>query len=250
MSDASYKIPAKTGWLWLKQGMGLLRQQPAALTTLLFANVLFVLLLHAIPYLGQVIAVLLIPSLSMAVMHACLLIDHKQRINLSVLATGFQQPLLPTLLKIGLAYLVVVILTTLPGLLILGGTVINPAQLAPGDALVLMVASLVQIFAGVALSFAAPLATWQQMPAVKALFYSFFAVWRSARVFVVLLACWLGLFLLAMSLPRLLLGQSIVGFVVMAWIGFVFILLLQCAMYAAYRQIFGVPALTARSRLD
>ncbi len=240
--NKAYKMPARTGWLWLKQGMVLLRQQPAALTTLLFANVLFVLLLHAIPYLGQVIAVLLIPSLSMAVMQACLLIDHTQRIQLSVLATGFQKPLLPTLLKIGVAYLVVVILTTLPGLLILGGTVINPAQVAPGDALVLMVASLVQIFAGVALSFAAPLATWQHMPAVKALFYSFFAVWRSARVFVVLLACWLGLFLLAMSLPRLLLGQSIVGFVVMAWIGFVFILLLQCAMYAAYRQIFGVPA--------
>jgi hypothetical protein len=36
----------------------------------------------------------------------------------------------------------------------------------------------------------------------------------------------------------------------MAWIGFVFILLLQCAMYAAYRQIFGVPPLTVRPPLD
>jgi hypothetical protein len=250
MSEAPYKIPARTGWLWLKQGMDLLRQQPAALTTLLFANVLFVLLLHAIPYLGQVIAVLLIPSLSMTVMQACLQIDHKQRISLSVLATGFQQALLPTLLKIGVAYLLVVILTTLPGLLILGGTIINPAEIAPGDGLVLMAASLLQIFAGVALSFAAPLATWQNMPAVKALFYSFFAVWRSARVFVVMLMAWLGLFVLALSVPRLLLGQTTFGFVVLAWIGFVFILLLQCAMYAAYRQIFGVPALTARPRAD
>lgn len=247
MSTPDGKIAAKTGWLWLKQGLTLFRQQPAALTTLLFANVLLVLLLHAIPLLGQFIAVLLIPSLSMALMQACLLIDSKQRVTLPVLLTGFQKPLVFTLCKIGVAHLAVVILTTVPGLLLLGDglfsrTQLNPANISGSDAFVLMTCSLLQIFFLIALAFAAPLATWQAMPAAKALFYSFFAVWRSARVFVVMLLAWLGLFVLISTIPRLLLGNSMIGFVIMAWVGFIFILLLQCALFASYRQIFGTPA--------
>jgi hypothetical protein len=246
MSATPGKIPAKTGWIWLKQGMTLFRQQPAALTTLLFANVLFVLMLHAIPVLGQFVAVLLIPSLSMALMQACLMIENKQRVTLPVLLTGFRKPLVFTLLKIGVAYLAVVVITTLPGLVVLGDAIMRRTQMtaadiSAGQALILMLGSLVQIFALMALSFAAPLATWQNMAPLKALFYSFFAVWRSARVFVVMLMAWLGLFVLVSIIPRVLLGNSTVGFVVMAWIGFLFILLLQCAMFASYRQIFGTP---------
>lgn len=251
MSAAPGRIAASTGWLWLKQGLALFRQQPAALTTLLFANVLFALMLQAIPFFGQFIAVLLIPPLSMGVMQACLLIDHKQRVTMPVLLTGFQKPLIFTLCKIGMAYLVVLELFALPGQFLLrdavrSGAVKTIADLDGGVLLILMVCGLLQTFAGVALLFAAPLATWQKMPAGKALFYSFFAVWRSARVFVVMLLAWLGLIMAVSLIPSALLGQSTIGFVVMAWIGFIFILLLQCAMYASYRQIFGVPELPVR----
>ncbi|MFL6708658.1 MAG: BPSS1780 family membrane protein [Massilia sp.] len=255
MSAAPGRIPAGTGWLWLKQGLSLFRQQPAALTTILFANVLFALMLHGIPYLGQFIAVLLIPSLSMAVMQACRLIDHKQRVTMPVLLTGFQKPLVYTLCKIGVAYLVVLELFALPGQFLLrdavsSGAVKTIADLDGGTLFILMISGLLQIFAGVALLFAAPLAAWQNMPAGKALFYSFFAVWRSARVFVVMLLAWFGLIMGISIIPSALLGQTMLGVVVMAWIGFVFVLLLQCAMYASYRQIFGVPELSSRPRID
>lgn len=246
MSATPGRIPAKTGWLWLKQGMTLFRQQPAALTSLLFANVLFALLLHSIPKLGQFIAVVLIPSLSMGVMQACLLIENKQRVTLPVLLTGFQKPLVFTLCKIGFAYLVVLGLIALPGQLMLrdavnSGAVKTIADLQGDTLFLLMISGLLQTFFGVALLFAAPLATWQNMPAAKALFYSFFAVWRSARVFVVMLLAWLGVLFGVMLVPSFLLGNSVIGVVLMAWIGFVFILLLQCAMFCSYRQIFGLP---------
>lgn len=253
MSAVPGRIPAKTGWLWLKQGMGLFRQQPAALTTLLFANILFALLLHSIPLIGQFIAVILIPPLSMAVMQACLLIENKQRVSLPVLLTGFHKPLLFTLCKIGLAYLLVLGLISVPSQLLLrsaisSGNVKTIADLDGGTLMVMMVCGLLQIFAGVALLFAAPLAAWQNMPAGKALFYSFFAVWRSARVFVVMLLAWFGLTMAASIVPSILFGQSTVGFVVLAWIGFLFILFLQCAMFIAYRQIFGLPAVAPTKR--
>jgi hypothetical protein len=56
------KIPASTGWSWLKQGASLFRRQPAALTTLLFANILISIAISALPVLGPLVAVVLIPS--------------------------------------------------------------------------------------------------------------------------------------------------------------------------------------------
>ena len=84
------------------------------------------------------------------------------------------------------------------------------------------------------------------MPPGKAIFYSFFAVMRSARVFLVMLLAWFGIFMLASIVLLMVFGSASPGRVVITWLGFLFILLLQCAMYAGYRQIFGVPDLDAK----
>jgi hypothetical protein len=246
-------LPAKTGWAWLKQGMALFRQQPAALTTLLFANVLFSFMLGAIPLLGQFAAVVLIPSFSMAFMQACLMIEHGQRVTPAVLLTGFRKPVVVNLCKIGLAYLAAIGLTTLLAYLMLGEGLwkqgispTNPPVIDGSLAAGMMLVAVLQIGTLVVLCFAAPLAYWQNMPPAKSIFYSFFAVVRSARVFLVMLLAWFGMFIAASIVPRVILGNSLIAMVVMMWIGFLFILLLQCAMYAGYRQIFGVPDLGAK----
>jgi len=106
-------MPAITGWNWLKEGTGLFRKQPAALTTLLFANILFSLLISAVPLLGKMVAVVLIPSFSMAFMKACLMIENGERVTPSVLLTGFRQPVVKDLCKVGLIYLGVSLLMAL-----------------------------------------------------------------------------------------------------------------------------------------
>jgi hypothetical protein len=250
-------IPAKTGWTWLKQGIGLFRKQPAALTTLLFANVLFSFVIGAVPFLGQIAAVVLIPSFSMSLMQACLLIEHGQRVTLPVLLTGFRKPYVFTLCKVGLAYLAVTALLTLFAYLILGddfwrqamSQTANPSApptISRSTVLGVMVIAVFQIATVIALSFASPLAYWQKMSPGKAIFYSFFAVVRSTRVFLVMLLAWFGLFIASTVIPMLLFGNGALGRVLITWLGFLFILLLQCAMYVAYRQIFGVPELGAK----
>ena len=84
-------MPAITGWNWLKEGAGLFRKQPAALTTLLFANILVSLLISAFPLIGAMLAVILIPSFSMAFMKACLMIENGERVTPAVLLTGFRR---------------------------------------------------------------------------------------------------------------------------------------------------------------
>lgn len=247
-------LPAKTGWSWLKQGMQLFRQQPAALTALLVANVLFSVLLGAVPLLGPIAAVVLLPSLSMSFMQACLMVEHGQRITPQVLLTGFRKPAVIKLCKIGLVYIGVTIVLRLISYLMISDEfwkqAANPTVLTViegSDMLGVLLIALLEIATLVALCFAAPLAFWQQMPPAKAIFYSFFAVLRSARVFLVMLMAWFGSFMGLSIVLLILLGNETAGRMVITWMGFLFFLLLQCAMYAGYRQIFGVPDLGAKA---
>lgn len=245
-------IPAITGWHWLKQGAGLFRKQPAALTTLLFANILISIGISAVPLLGPMIAVVLIPSFSMAFMKACLMIENGERVTPGVLLTGFRQPVVKDLCKVGLIYLGVSLLMALitrfavdPGFweqVARQGREGGQPQVAGSDILAMFMIFGLDVAALMSLCFAAPLTYWQKMGPGKAVFYSFFAVLRSARVFIVLLLAWFAIFFGICMVITLLLGASNMTRVVIMWLIFLFILLLQCAMYAGYRQIFGKPA--------
>ncbi len=244
-------LPARTGWEWLKQGMGLFRKQPAALTTLLFANILFSIGLSAVPILGSVLAVVLIPSFTMAFMQACLMIENGDRVTPAVLLTGFRQPALVALCKLGLVYLAVSLLMMVITRLAIPPEVImqmmprpdakTPPNVQTSHMLALFGVFLLDVAVLVTLCFAAPLTYWKHMGPGKATFYSFFAVIRTARPFLVLLAAWFGIFFGVCIVAALVFGDAALGRVVLMWLIFLFMLLLQCAMYAGYRTIFGKP---------
>lgn len=253
-------MPAITGWNWLKEGTGLFRKQPAALTTLLFANILFSLLISAVPLLGKMVAVVLIPSFSMAFMKACLMIENGERVSPAVLLTGFKKPMFPALVKIGLIYLGASLLLTLltrvaidPGFWQQVSQPVDPnapPQVHASDLLAMLGIFILDVAVLIALAFAAPLTYWQQMSLGKATFYSFFAVVKNARVFIVLLMAWFGIFFGVCFIVALLLGGSSLARVAIMWLIFLFVLLLQCAMYAGYRQIFGKPVEAGASRVN
>jgi hypothetical protein len=244
-------LPARTGWEWLKQGVGLFRKQPAALTTLLFANILFSIGLSAVPILGSVLAVVLIPSFSMAFMQACLMIENGDRVTPAVLLTGFRQPALAALCKLGLVYLGVSLLMMVVTRLAIPPEVLvqmmpradtsTPPDIQTSHMLALFGVFLLDVAVLVTLCFAAPLTYWKHMGPGKATFYSFFAVVRTARPFLVLLAAWFAIFFGVCIVAALLFGDAALGRVVLMWLIFLFVLLLQCAMYAGYRTIFGKP---------
>jgi hypothetical protein len=246
-------LPARTGWDWLKQGTVLFRKQPAALTTILFASILCSIGLSVLPLVGTVLSPLLIPSFSMAFMQACLMIENGDRVTPGVLLTGFRRPVLGALCKVGSIYLVVGLVEMLVVVLALGPEFFEKiarrqadpnaaAQSLSSEMVVFMLIALLNMVMLITLYFAAPLTYWKQMGTGKAVFYSFFAVVRSARVFLVLVLAWFGAFFLLASIATILFGQGTVGRVLLAWLVFLFMLLLQCAMYAGYRTIFGKPS--------
>jgi hypothetical protein len=231
--------------------MGLFRKQPAALTTLLFANILFSIGLSAVPILGSVLAVVLIPSFTMAFMQACLMIENGDRVTPAVLLTGFRQPALAALCKLGLVYLGVSLLMMVITRLAIPPEVLmqmmprpdakTPPDIQASHLLALFGVFLLDVAVLVTLCFAAPLTYWKHMGPGKATFYSFFAVIRTARPFLVLLAAWFAIFFGVCILAALVFGDAALGRVVLMWLIFLFVLLLQCAMYAGYRTIFGKP---------
>jgi hypothetical protein len=244
---------AGTGWSWLKQGASLFRKQPAGLTTLLFADILVSVLIGVIPFLGAMLAIVLVPCFSMAFMQACLLIDQGKRVTPDVLLTGFRQPAVKTLLKVGLVYLAVFFVLAMimrfavdPDILKQAEGSGDPAgmRVSGGDMLGLLVVFLLQAVAVLTLSFTAPLTYWQNMAPGKAVFYSFFSVLRAGRAFCTLLVSWFAILFGLCILVAMLLGASSAARIVIMWVFFLFFLLLQCALYAAYRQIFGTPAAT------
>lgn len=245
-------ITASSGWAWLKQGAGMFRKQPAGLTTLLFANILISILVNFIPLVGPILAAVMIPCFSMAFMQACLLIDRGNRVTPDVLLTGFRPPAVKTLMKVGLVYLAVFALLGLFVYLSVsdefwkqGQKGADPTQLPhfqSSDVLVFLGVSFVQAITVLTLAFTAPLTYWQKMETGKAVFYSFFAVVRAGRAFIVLLVSWFGILLGLCIVILLLFGNSVPARIIVMWVSFVFLLLLQCALYAAYRQIFGTPA--------
>jgi hypothetical protein len=246
-------LPARTGWDWLKRGMALFRKQPAALTTLLFASILLAIGISAVPIIGPIIVVVLIPSFSMAFMQACLMIDNGDRVTPAVLLTGFRKPVLGGLCKVGVIYLGVFLVLTLIALMITpeslrqlpGNIKLDPKDKLPftlGDVAAVFGLLILETVSLLTLCFAAPLTYWKQMGPGKATFYSFFAVVRSARVFGVMLLSWFGIFTLITFVVVNLFSAIALAQVVLMWLMFLFILFLQCAIYAGYRDIFGKPA--------
>lgn len=245
-------LPARTGWDWMKQGTRLFRQQPAALTTLLLANTLISLFLLVVPGVGQYLAVLLIPSLSMAVMQACVMIENGTRVTPLVLATGFRSPAMWRLFKVGIVYLGVFFVLKLVAFFVTPDSmrqltvVFKPepgAKLpfSPADLLVMFGLALLEALSLLVLCFAAPLAYWKRMGPGKATFYSFFAVVRAARAFCALLLSWFGIFTGFLLVIAMVFTQIAVAQMVTMWLMFLFALVLQCALYASYRDIFGKP---------
>lgn len=239
-------LPARTGWDWLKAGFGLLRTQPGILMVFLFANVTVFMLLLALPLVGT----LLIPSLSMAIWEGCRQIDNGKRVNFDVVLTGFKRPVLKPLFKLGLAYLALAGVLMLVALSLLSREVLeamakatpgSPLVLAPGETLSLMLVALLQALGLLVLSFAAPLVTWQAMKPGKAIFYSIFGVLGAKRAFLVLVLSWTGLFFVGGTVLSIVLGNGTIGRVLFIWVILVLLLVAQCALYAAYRQIYGAP---------
>lgn len=249
------KLPANTGWLWVKEGFALFRKQPAEISTLFLAYMFLMLAVGIVPLFGQVLPLILVPVFSMAFMQACLQIEQGKKVYPNLLLAGFRSPGSRNLLKLGLLYLVAAIVAVAASALVDGGVF---WQIMTGDkdldseairnsnmSLAMMFSALVYTPAAMAFWYAAPLIAWQGMGVGKAIFYSFFAVKRSGQAFLVYGLAWLliGVILPAVlsSIVALVVGKAFAVMIVLLAVSLLLTVVMYCSFYPTYTHVFGRP---------
>ena len=207
----AHQLPSARGWAWLRDGLQLWRKSPALITFAAFGYLLVLVLVSLFPFIGQLAASLIMPALSVGVLNACRAADAGRKVGPEVLFSGFRNNL-PALIAIGGLYLagtlVVLMLVSLvdDGTLMeamRGGQIDESAATDGSLGFALVVALLLSTPLMMAYWFAPMLAAWWQVPAPKAMFFSFYACLRNWRAF---LAYSVGLLLFGGLLPGLLIG--------------------------------------------
>ncbi|AIY39954.1 hypothetical protein LT85_0794 [Collimonas arenae] len=249
------KLPAKTGWIWIKEGFALFRKQPAEISTLFLAYMFTMLLLNFIPLLGQVLPLILVPVFAMSFMQACLSIEQGKRVYPNLLTIGFRSPALQKLLLLGVLYLVAAVIALAASSLIDGGlfwqmvtgqSTPDPKEIQDSSiSLAMMFSAVVYIPAAMAFWYAAPLIMWQKMGVSKAIFYSFFAVSREMKAFAVYGLAWAAIGVLLPAIISVLIavviGSPSVTMMILLPLSIALTVVMYCSFYPTYTHIFGKP---------
>jgi hypothetical protein len=251
-------VPARNGWTWLVRGFALFRKNPPMWLFLVFTYVLAVVLLGKLRYLGPATSTVLLPAFSVSFMFVCAVLERGGVPKPALLISGFQRGP-STLLVLGVLYLLSIVgvlaLASLADagtllLWVLSGRKPSEESLLDGSvSLAMLVSALGAAPVLMAFWFAPVLAAWNRIGAAQSLFYSFFAVWRNWRAFLVYGAALFlaeALFTMAVAILAVLLQEDIQTLESFA----VFVTLLAmptlfASFYASYRDIFpdnAVPA--------
>jgi len=179
------------GWRWGREALALWRTAPLLTGYLSFGYLLGLMLLSAIPLVGQVAAAAAMPILQVGVLEGMRAAERRLKAGPEVLFAGFRRPWQP-LVAVGIVnlagnLLVLFLATAIAGPL----TPFKPAiQAAPEldgaltmgvvpDLWPLALFFLLSLPVTAAYWFAPPLIAWHQIPWPKALFFSFYATLRN-----------------------------------------------------------------------
>lgn len=247
------QLPAIRGWNWIVEGFRLFRANPALLTFLVFGYWLTLMFLNLVPLIGVVLAPLCVPALSVGVMNGCRALEQQGENGFGLLFSGFRRNG-KVMFALGAAYLVGSLAVFAGSALVDGGALLAimmagqppPDDLLQDDQLMLalQVALILMVPLLMAFWFAPLLAAWEDMPVMKALFFSFIACARNWRPFVFY---GLGVAFISAILPGILLGVvgafsapllRMIAVAISLPLLFVFVPTLFASFYVSYRDVF------------
>ncbi len=217
-----------------------------------------------IPVLGQLLPLILLPVFSLAFLRASAQVKADEKVSPALLFAAFRSPALKRLLMLGAAQLAVTVAILAVSALIDGGvfwkvisgqTPLDPTILATTNMpLALLVSALLYVPATMAFWYAAPLVAWHDMGIGKAMFFSFFAMQRQTRAFIVYSIAWAVVFVILPMIVSLLLALLLnsAGMIVAIMMPLTLLLtvVLYCSFYVTYTDVFGTDALTPKIDLD
>ena len=240
-------VPAARGWQWITRGLALVGRAPLGWMVVSMSYWLVMGVISRLPYLGLLVASLVTPALAVSFMAICRALERGRGLELPLVADGFKHNL-AALVTLGGVYLALTLAIFAATALADGGMLARWTLSGRGPAggqegLAGAVATAIALWIPVQLAFwfAPVLAAWHDMPAPKALFFSFVAAarnWRAFLAYGLAGVAALGLVTaLILNLQRAQAGPQIVPTLVFLLL-VVFIPVYYASAYASYRDIF------------
>lgn len=249
-------LPPAAGMRWIRGGFALFRQQPFAVMTLVLVFFFATFLLLAIPVIGLMVALVLMPGFSAGFMYAARDIEAHRMVLPTRLVAAFRQDrdTARRLLGLGIAYAVTMGLAQLVVAVLDNGelaraldegSLFKPeVELSAKLQFTMLMAVLLQIAITVVYWFAPVLTAWHGITPAKSVFFSLVAAWRSKGAFAVFGAGMLFFTLLTQASAAVLLG--VLGVPVTLQIFIIMPLtvaqlaVFYCAVYVSYLDAFGL----------
>lgn len=113
------KLNAARGWIWIKQGYQLIMLSPILAITTALMGALAIFLAMMIPFIGPLIAILLMPIMLAGYMRICRSLEENEEIELTDLLAGFKKHT-PALVSLG-AFLMMGMLLASAVMVFVGG---------------------------------------------------------------------------------------------------------------------------------
>lgn len=253
------QLPMQRGWAWLREGLQLWLRNPALLTFAAFGYLLALLVVSVFPFIGQLLASLIMPALSVGVLNACRAVDAGRKTGPDVLFSGFRANL-QALISIGGLYLVGTLIVLLLVSLVDDGTLMELMrggeidEQAAGSAslsFALLTALVLSTPLMMAYWFAPMLAGWWKVSAPKAMFFSFHACLRNWRPF---LAYAIGLMIFGAVVPGIIVGvlglvSPTLATLASVPLPLVVVPVVFASFYINARDVFGLPDAAATAIL-
>jgi len=200
-------VPARTGVQWFKSGMRTFFRQPLALSVLFLLFLGLISVLSIIPYVGNILALGILPGATLGLMAATRDTDQGRFPMPAVLLSAFRvgRSRIQSMAILGLLYalsflLVLAISATIDGgafahMYLFGGELSAETALDPHFELAVLVAMGLYVPLSLLFWHAPALVHWHNVTPVKSLFFSFMACYRNFAAFTVYNLAWMGAFI-------------------------------------------------------
>ncbi|GAB7535809.1 BPSS1780 family membrane protein [Burkholderia sp. 22PA0099] len=252
------EVPAKTGYVWFRQGVWLFRRNPLAFITLFFTYLLAMMIVSLVPVIGAALPLLFIPGISVGFMAACRDAVAGKPVMPTILLDGFRSygnVTTQRLFTLGGIYIVSIAVVFACSAFGDGGTLlrimfglspesIDPNVIISTDTLVaLLISAVLYVPVSMMFWFAPVLTAWHDIPPVKALFFSIVSCWRNRWAFTLYGLLWITVVMgITFGLAALLhaIGVGAYAMTLMMPVSVVITAALYCSFYATYRGCFGI----------
>ena len=200
-------VPAKTGTLWVRQGIRAFWKQPLALTGLFFMFMASMSILSIVPVLGSFLALMLLPAATLGLMAATREVELGKFPMPFILAAGFRTGAdgKKNMVVLGLIYAlcfvgVMGISTMVDGgdfaqLYLVGGTLDAETVMEPDFQNAMWLSMMLYLPLSLVFWHAPALTHWHGVPVGKSLFFSTVACLSNWRAFLLFGVMWTGIFL-------------------------------------------------------